>query len=124
MIFFFLLLKWLMSMLNSPSAMMIVFLILALISPAEAVITCTSTSNQCCWVRRFWESMKGVTFSNTGATACCYYLGSTTQTSGIPGVNCTTMGTVTTVTQLLWDNKGLTGTIPPEIGNFVNLTLL
>jgi hypothetical protein len=117
MIFFFLLLKWLMSMLNSPSAMMLFLLILALISPAEAVITCTSTSNQCCWVRRFWESMKGVTFSNTGATACCKNLNS----GGITGVTCTTLGIVTKID---WQFQDLQGPIPPEFENLVNLTYL
>jgi hypothetical protein len=57
----------------------------------------------------------------TSSTACCYYLGSTTQTSGIPGVNCTTMGTMTTVTEINWGNRSLTGSLPSEIGNLVNL---
>jgi hypothetical protein len=57
----------------------------------------------------------------TSATACCYTLGSTTQTSGILGVTCTSDGTVT---KIYWSSKSLTGSIPPEIGNLVNLTNL
>jgi hypothetical protein len=103
-------------MLNA-SFMMLFLLILAMISPAEAVITCTSTSNQCCWVRRLWESMKGVTFTNTGATACCKNL----NFGGITGVTCNSDGTVT---EIKWNNQGLSGSIPPEIGNLVSLQIL
>jgi hypothetical protein len=61
---------------------------------------------------------KSTTVDHTSATACCYTLGSTTQTSGIPGVTCTSTGTVT---KIKWNFKGLTGSIPPEIGNLTNL---
>jgi hypothetical protein len=55
---------------------------------------------------------------HTNATACCKTLGSTTQTSGITGVTCTSTGQVTKIS---WPFAGLSGSIPPEIGNLVNL---
>jgi hypothetical protein len=64
---------------------------------------------------------KSTSVSSTNSKACCYYLGSTTQTSGIPGVTCTSDGTVTNI---YWYNKGLTGSIPAEIGNLTNLQWL
>jgi hypothetical protein len=82
-------------------------------------VTCTS---DCCRVTYIWQEMgKYTTVAATSATACCYYLGSTTQTSGIPGVYCTSDGTVT---KLDWYGKGLTGLIPSTIGNLVNLNYL
>jgi hypothetical protein len=116
------LLSAILEMLNA-SFMMLFLLILAMISPAKAqAVTCDSSSPQCCWVRRIWELMgKTTSVSSTSATACCYTLGSTFQTSGIPGVTCNSDGTVTKIN---WYNKGLTGSIPPEIGNLVNLQLL
>jgi hypothetical protein len=64
---------------------------------------------------------KTTSVSSTSATACCYTLGSTTQTSGIPGVTCTSDGTVTFID---WTNRGLTGSIPSEIGNLTSLQWL
>jgi hypothetical protein len=58
----------------------------------------------------------------TSSTGCCSYLGSTTQSSGIPGVTCSSTGTVTTVTKIEWNSQSLTGPIPFEIGNLANLT--
>jgi hypothetical protein len=82
-------------------------------------VTCTS---DCCRVTYIWQKMgKTTTVDPTSATACCYYLGSKTQSSGIPGVNCTSKGTVTMIN---WNRQGLSGPIPPEIGNLVNLTNL
>jgi hypothetical protein len=123
MIFFFLLFKWLISMLNSPYSMMLFFLILAMISPAKGQTvpaTCDSSSPQCCKVVRSWQLMGKTTPSvdHTNATACCYYLGSTNQTLGIPGVTCSSTGQVT---KIEWIAQGLTGPIPLEIGDLVNL---
>jgi hypothetical protein len=109
-------------MLNA-SFMLIIILFLAMICPAKAqIVTCDSSSPQCCTVVRSWQLMGKTTLvSSTSSTACCYYLGTTTQSSGIPGVNCTSKGTVT---QIIWYNKGLTGPIPPEIGHLMSLTHL
>jgi hypothetical protein len=82
-------------------------------------VTCKS---DCCRVIYIWQEMgQNTTVDPTSATACCYYLGSTTQSSGIPGVTCTSDGTVT---QIHWLRKRLTGTIPAEIGNLRNLESL
>jgi hypothetical protein len=114
------------SIIKSPSAMMLSLMIASVISPAEAQTvpaTCSSSSPQCCWVVRIWQKMgKTTSVSSTNATACCYTLGSTTQSSGIPGVTCSSTGTVTTVTKIEWNSQSLTGPIPFEIGNLANLT--
>jgi len=111
------------SMSNAHSAMMLTLVIASMIYPAKAqAVTCDSSSPQCCWVVRIWQLMgKTTSVSITNATACCYALGSTTQTLGIPGVTCTSDGTVT---KIYWSSKVLTGSIPPEIGNLMNLTNL
>jgi hypothetical protein len=100
-------------MLNA-SFMMLFLLILAMISPAKAqAVTCDSSSPQCCTVVRSWQLMgKSTTVSSTNSTACC--------SPGIPGVTCSG----STITQIDWFSKGLSGSIPPEIGNLVNLTYL
>ena len=91
----------------------------SMISPAEAAVSCTSTSYQCCWVIRSWQLIGQTTsVSSTSATACCYKLGSTTQRSGIPGVTCDSTGLVT---EIDWHDRSLTGPIPPEIGNLGKL---
>jgi hypothetical protein len=120
---------------NAPSALMLTLMIASMISGVTSVnvmstaigvkvestaitsdVTCTS---DCCRVIYIWQKMgQKTTVDPTNSTACCYYLGSTNQTSGIPGVNCTSKGTVTKID---WSNKGLTGPIPPEIGNLVNI---
>jgi hypothetical protein len=64
---------------------------------------------------------KTTTVSSTNSTACCYTLGSTTQTLGIPQVTCSSTGQVT---KIEWNNQSLTGPIPLEIGNLVNLQSL
>ena len=100
--------------------MMLTLVIASMISPAEAqAVTCTTSSPQCCWVVRIWTLMGKTTLvDHTNATACCKTLGSTTQTSGITGVTCTSTGQVTKIS---WPFAGLSGSIPPEIGNLVNL---
>ena len=89
-------------------------MILVMISPAQAQAdSCDSSSPQCCWVVRIWQLMgKTTTVDHTSATACC----------SMSGVTCT--GSI--VTKIQWDNQNpkLTGSIPPEIGNLVNLTWL
>jgi hypothetical protein len=113
------------SIIKARSAMMLSLMFASLISPAEAQTvpaTCGPTSPQCCTVVRIRQLIgKATTVSSTNATACCYTLGTKTQSSGIWGVNCTSDGTVT---QIVWWRTLLTGSIPPEIGNLVNLTLL
>jgi len=87
-----------------------------------AATTCTSSSHECCWVKRTWQLMgKTTSVSSTNATACCYVLGSTTQISGIPGVRCTSTGIVT---EIRWYYQSLQGQIPPELSNLVNLAKL
>ncbi len=99
-------------------------------SPLTAVSTGTSTSAtptasttaECFWVVESWKKMgKTTSVSSTSATACCYYLGSTTQTSGIQGVYCTSDGIVT---EIRWYGQSLQGQIPAELSNLVNLTRL
>jgi hypothetical protein len=113
---------------NAPSVMAMTLAIL--ISPADAQTSstsCTSTSPQCCWVKRSWQLMGRTTsVSSTSATACCRTLVSstgttTTQTTGITGVKCTSTGTVT---ELNWYNQSLQGSIPTEISNLKNLQWL
>jgi hypothetical protein len=108
---------------NVRSAMMLSLTIASLISPAEAAVSCTTSSPQCCWVRRIWELMgKTTSVSITSSTACCYYIGSPTPiTSGIPGVNCTSAGTVWLID---WNSKTLINNIPTDIGKLVNLSYL
>ncbi len=61
--------------------------------------------------------------SSTDATACCNTLVSsngttTTQTFGITGVTCNSTGIVT---EINWHGRGLSGSIPPELGSLLNL---
>jgi hypothetical protein len=64
----------------------------------------------------------------TSPTACCNYLGSphdylgsTTQTSGIPRVTCTSTGNVI---EINWNSQSLQGPIPAELANLTNLQRL
>jgi len=99
--------------------MIIILIMGTMISPTEAAVSCTSTSPQCCWARRIRELMgKNTSVSVTSKTACCFLLGDKVQTSGIDGVYCDKNGLVDT---LRWNGHGLTGSIPPEIGNLTNL---
>ena len=108
---------------NTPSVIAIILAIL--ISPADAQTsstTCTFSSPQCCWVKRSWQLMgRPTSVSPLSATACCKMLGSTTQSSAIPGVHCTSTGNVTRID---WDNRGLKHSIPAELSNLVNLQFL
>jgi hypothetical protein len=107
-----------------PSGIMAMTLAI-LISPADSQTsstTCTSTSPQCCWVKRSWELMgKTTSVSSTSATACCNYVVSKTQRSGIPGVRCTSTGIVT---EINWWDLGLVNSIPAELFSLTNLTVL
>jgi hypothetical protein len=97
-----------------------------LISPASST-TCYSTSPQCCWVKRSWELMgKTTSVDPTSPTACCNYVVSSTgttiiQNSGIPGVWCTSTGTVT---EIYWSGQSLQGRIPSKLESLVNLQYL
>jgi hypothetical protein len=110
----------------------------ASISSEEAAVTCTSSSTQCCTMKRIWQRMGKTTLvDHTDATACCSYFLTTIpeswtwfplytnisneQLSGIPGVYCTSDGKVIGIR---WGSQGLVGSIPPEIGNLVNLKYL
>ncbi len=99
---------------NVPS--LIAMSLAILISPAQAQTSstiCTSSSPQCCWVVESLKKMgKTTSLDPTSSTACCEYLGSTTQTSGIPGVKCTSTGIVTWIG---WLSKSLQGSIPAEL---------
>lgn len=96
---------------------------LVMISPAKAqVVSCGPTSPQCCWVVRSWQKMGKATLVNhNNSTACCNYLGSITQSSGIDNVYCDSDGTVT---EIRWTDKNLTGSIPDSILHLVDLEQL
>ncbi len=64
---------------------------------------------------------KNTSVSSTSATACCYILGTTAQTSGIPEVKCTSTGIVT---EIRWGALSLQGSIPADLSNLVNLQTL
>jgi len=84
--------------------------------------TIVQHSPECSSVVESWKKMgKTTPVSATSATACCYYLGSTTQTSGIPGVRCTSTGIVT---EINWGSQGLQGSIPTELGSLPKLLTL
>ena len=115
---------------NPPSVIAMTLAMASMISPADAQTsstTCSSTSKktpspQCCWVKRSWELMGQTTsVSSTSSTACCYYLGSTTQTSGIPGIYCSSDGIVT---KIHWGLKSLRYSIPTELSNLKNLQMM
>jgi len=98
---------------------------------STAATPTASTTAECFWVVESWQLMgKTTSVSPTHPTACCNYVVSstgkttgktTTQTSGIPGVNCTSTGIVT---QINWWGLGLVNTIPAELGRLTNLTYL
>ena len=87
----------------------IVFMLFFLaISPTEAAVSCDSSSSQCCWVVRIWELMgKTTSVSSTSSNDCC----------NMEGITCTGSD----VTQIKWNNIGLTQQIPLGIRNLVNL---
>jgi hypothetical protein len=112
------------SMHYSKTSSIIILLCLFGISAAEAqaVVTCDSSSPQCCWVVRIWQEMgKTTTVSATSATECCNKLDSENTGSGISGVYCSLDGSVT---EIRWSSQSLSGSIPPEIGNLKNLQSL
>jgi hypothetical protein len=78
-------------------------------------------NSQCCVVAKIWQKMANKLITGTTATSCCSILGSATQSAGIPGVNCSSEGNVR---QIKWNDKYLSGEIPAEIGNLVDLERL
>ena len=84
----------------------------AFILGVESQMTCDSTSPQCCWVVRSWQLMGQTTdVSSTSATACC----------SMTGVTCDSTSKVTAIE---WSGKGLSGSIPAEIGSLEKLQKL
>jgi hypothetical protein len=99
---------------NAPSGIIAMTLAI-LISPAQAqtVVSCTSTSYQCCWVIRSWQKMGRTTTVNpASATGCC---------SNIGDIDCTSTGIVTKIS---WSTEGLQGQIPAELGKLTSLQYL
>ena len=83
----------------------------AFISFVNAQPSCDSTSLDCCWVVRSWKLMgQNTTVSSTSGTDCC----------SMDGVTCSGSH----VTAIKWNYKGLSGSIPEDIGNLKNLTNL
>jgi hypothetical protein len=81
--------------------------------------TCT---HDCCTVAKIVGKYLRTSFPHFETVfGCCQYIGSVKQPSGIQGVTCTSDGTVTKID---WSGQQLKGSIPPEIGNLVNLTYL
>ena len=98
---------------ESNSNVKLLIALTALVSSAQAqAITCTTSSPQCCWVWRVRELMK---LSTTGASAT-----STTSCCSLSGITCS--GAL--VTRFNVASKGITGSIPKEIGNLKNLKRL
>ena len=77
-------------------------------------LSCLSqTTADCFWVVNAWIAMgKTKTVSKTSVTECC----------SMHGVKCAANGE--TVLELQWNSQGLVGSIPQEIGNLKNLTVL
>jgi hypothetical protein len=88
---------------------MIFLLVIVMISPAKAQTkTCDSSSPQCCWVVRIWQLMgKRTSVLSTSSTGCCF----------MSGVTCSGSKVIT----IDWNNRNLTGSIPSDIENLVNL---
>jgi hypothetical protein len=105
-------------MLNASFVWMLFLVMLSMISFAKGqdiiegqAVSCDSSSPQCCWVKRSWQLMgKTTAVDHTSSTACC----------SMGGVSCSD----SIVTQIAWNGRGLTGSIPPDIGNLTNLTYL
>jgi hypothetical protein len=78
--------------------------------------------NDCATVYDLWRIWgKPTAIDRNDLTACCGNIGSTTQFSGVPGVVCNADGEVI---KMDWSSQSLSGSIPPEIGNLVNLQKL
>jgi hypothetical protein len=108
---------------NDPSLMAMTLAIVSMIAPADAqALSCTSTSPECCWVVESWKKMgKTTSVSATSATDCCSVIDGIYPSSGIPGVYCTSAGSVNRID---WVFQSLKGSIPPELGNLRNLQWL
>lgn len=74
---------------------------------------CTETSPQCCWVVRAWQLMgKNTTVDPNITNGCC----------SMAGVTCN--ADLGTVTKIIWRQMALSGPIPFELGNLINLNWL
>jgi hypothetical protein len=73
---------------------------------------------QCIWVNQIWEK---VSAQKPRAALCCSSKGGKSRSSGIPGVTCDSDGKVTKID---WTEKGLSGSIPGNIGKLTSLTHL
>ena len=93
---------------KSISIVRLILAITAFISIVEAQASCSSSSPDCCWVVRVWQLMgKSTSVSSASLTNCC----------SMTGVTCSNAA----VTILSWNSKGLSGSIPSDIGNLKNL---
>jgi hypothetical protein len=124
---------------NVPSLMaMSLAIVSTLIAPAHAQrfpaqTTCTSSSPQCCWVVLSWQKMgKRTLIDPTSDRACCE-LSSKDNTGegpllGLPGVSCFqgSPGSFRPpfIIFINWDDRNLSGPIPSELANVVNLQRL
>lgn len=85
----------------------------AFISTAQAqTVSCSSGSPQCCWALKVVQGMgQSVTgYSTTSTSGCCSY----------PGIICD--ATKRKVVSLSFGSKGLTGSIPSDIGKLISIT--
>jgi hypothetical protein len=71
-------------------------------------------------VTKIWQQMTKKVVGG-GITSCCSSLGSETQSSGIPGVYCSSEGNVR---QIIWNDQYFTAEISPLIGNLLDLEVL
>ena len=71
---------------------------------------------ECCWVVRSWQMMGQTIPSHISPTdnSCC--------SNSMDGVTCDPSNT--TVTELNWMSRGLSGSFPKDIGNLINLQTL
>ena len=95
---------------NGPSKAFIVVLATGLISGVNGLVSCTSSSPQCCWVTFLWQKF-GKTVTTVNSAGCNYT---------IPGL--TYSGPI--VTKIDWNNQGLVNDIPTQISKLTSLTEL
>ena len=87
----------------------------ALIAGVESQATCDSNSPQCCWVVQSWQLMGKTIPTGISSTdnSCC--------TVPMTGVTCDSSNKVININ---WYSKGLSGSIPADIGNLTSLQIL
>jgi hypothetical protein len=89
---------------------------------SEGAVNTSSIENQCDEVVDAWKAFgKETALDPNDPIACCYKLGNQVQSSGIPGVDCTSYGLVTRID---WNNRNLTGEVPDYISFLHNLIYL